>query len=88
MKFLSDEDVNRIVGDTMDMLQQLKYMGTTVGSDKTVDLAAQACLLIKASKKGYIRTRDIARKSSNMKKKKHDNGDRGSNYYGSWSVRK
>ncbi len=87
-KFLTDEDVAKVIGDAMDMFQQLKYMGTAVGSDKTVDLAAQVCVLLKAGKKGYLRTRDIAKKSGNMKKKKNKNNGRGSNFYGSWSVNK
>ena len=86
-KFYTDEQVDQIVGDMMALLQQLKFMGTAVGADKTTDFAAQACVMNKHVKKSYIRTRNVAKKSGNIKKKKKENG-RGSNVYGSWSLSK
>lgn len=86
-KFFTDEQVNEIIGNMDALLQQEKYIGTAIGANKVTDFAAQACVMVNHAKKSYIRSRNIAKKSGNIKKKKKDSG-RGSNVYGSWAVQK
>lgn len=86
--FYTDEEVDKIVDDMADLLQQLKFMGTAVGANKTTDFAAQACVMNKHVKKSYVRTRNVAKKNGNLKKKKKNNNANGSNVYGSWSLSK
>ena len=87
-KFFDDAKVEQTVGDMDALLQQLKFMGTASGANKVTDFAAQACVMNKHVKKSYIRTRNVLKKSGNVKKKKKNGNGNGSNVYGSWSISK
>ena len=72
----------------IEMNDQLKYLTIAVdGGNEAAEYASSLGVNLGRFKKQYKKTRNIAKKQNDVKRKKHKKRYAGSSQYGSWSSR-
>lgn len=88
-KFFSNEKVDEIVDDFEEFNNQAKYLATAVNQNSEIcDFFSEVGVRIVGIKKKYKKVRNVAKKQSDIKKRKKKNRYQGSSQYGSWGSNK
>ena len=85
-KFFNSDEVDERFEDMTELVDQYKYLAVAVNAGNSAcDYAAKFAVELPKIKKSYKKVVKIAKKQSNISKKKHKKKYSGSSQYGSWS---
>jgi len=88
-KFFNDNKVDDIVDSFEELNEQQKYLSTAINQNSdTCDYFSEIASKLIGYKKKVKKIRNIAKKQSDIKKKKKNSRYEGSREYGSWATKR
>lgn len=88
-KFYSDDKMDEVVDEFERLNEQQKYLATAVNQNSDVcDYFSEVSVHLIGYKKNAKKIRNLAKKQSDIKKKKKDSRYSGSRAYGDWATKR